>query len=243
MSILDILLELQSNDLAIDQLQYRRDNLPQRIELHSILEQLNNATEELASLMAKRAALVDKEDELQRRSVSLGDRIKVLETKLYSGEVAAPRELQAMAEEVASLRAHRSELDDETLVLMEEVDPLEAQIDAVRHRIAELSAVVAELEANIASEEKELDAQIAVHQASRNAQAITIPSDLLVRYENLRSRLGGEGVALLVNGSCSGCHLKLPSVELERIRKAPLDALITCEQCGRILIRRSASDL
>ena len=154
MSILDILLELQSNDLAIDQLQYRRDNLPQRIELHSILEQLNNATEELASLMAKRAALVDKEDELQRRSVSLGDRIKVLETKLYSGEVAAPRELQAMAEEVASLRAHRSELDDETLVLMEEVDPIEAQIDAVRHRIAELSAVVAELEANIASEEK-----------------------------------------------------------------------------------------
>ena len=45
------------------------------------------------------------------------------------------------------------------------------------------------------------------------------------------------GAARLVGGSCSGCHLVLPSMEVDRIRKAPPDAVITCDQCGRILVR------
>ena len=60
--------------------------------------------------------------------------------------------------------------------------------------------------------------------------------DLLARYEQLRSKLGGTGAARLVGGSCSGCHLTLSSMELDRVRKAPPDAVITCEQCGRILV-------
>jgi hypothetical protein len=40
-----------------------------------------------------------------------------------------------------------------------------------------------------------------------------------------------------VAGSCSGCHLTLPAMEVDRIRKAPADEVITCDQCGRILVR------
>jgi len=208
------------------------------MELRSTLDQLDHLTAELNNFIAERAALAEKEDELQRRSALLSDRIKVLETKLYSGEIAAPRELQAMAGEVASLRQHRIDLDDDTLGVMEEIESIETRMGTLRDQIDELSSVATGLEADIASKEAEIDAEIAVHQANRDAQAMSIPSDLLVRYENLRSRLGGEGVALLVNGSCSGCHLKLPSMELERIHRAPLDTLITCEQCGRILVYR-----
>jgi predicted nucleic acid-binding Zn-ribbon protein len=43
-------------------------------------------------------------------------------------------------------------------------------------------------------------------------------------------------VARLVGNHCDGCHLTLPAMELDRIRHLPEDELVTCEQCGRILV-------
>ena len=47
---------------------------------------------------------------------------------------------------------------------------------------------------------------------------------------------GVPGRRRLVGGSCGGCHLALSVMELDRVRKAAPDAVITCEQCGRILV-------
>ena len=57
------------------------------------------------------------------------------------------------------------------------------------------------------------------------------------RIRLLRAKLGGVGAARLVNGRCTGCHLTLPATELDRIRREPPDALIRCDQCGRVLVR------
>jgi predicted nucleic acid-binding Zn-ribbon protein len=64
-----------------------------------------------------------------------------------------------------------------------------------------------------------------------------LPADLAATYERLRSQLGGIGAAKLVGSSCGGCHLALPATELDRIRHAAPDALVYCDQCGRILVR------
>jgi predicted nucleic acid-binding Zn-ribbon protein len=34
-----------------------------------------------------------------------------------------------------------------------------------------------------------------------------------------------------------GCRIKLPSVEIDRIRHLEADAVYTCEECGVILVR------
>jgi predicted nucleic acid-binding Zn-ribbon protein len=64
-----------------------------------------------------------------------------------------------------------------------------------------------------------------------------VPADLTRLYDDLRRKLGGVGAARLVNGRCSGCHLTLPATELDRIRREPPEALIRCDQCGRVLVR------
>ncbi|MGH2722395.1 MAG: C4-type zinc ribbon domain-containing protein [Actinomycetota bacterium] len=38
----------------------------------------------------------------------------------------------------------------------------------------------------------------------------------------------------MVDGSCQGCHMRLPSQEYERVRDAT--GLIRCDECGRILV-------
>jgi predicted nucleic acid-binding Zn-ribbon protein len=90
--------------------------------------------------------------------------------------------------------------------------------------------------AALAAAEREIDAEIEVRTADRARVSTAVPRDLLGTYERLRARLGGVGAARLVGSSCSGCHLALPATELERIRHARPDELITCEQCGRILV-------
>ena len=73
--------------------------------------------------------------------------------------------------------------------------------------------------------------------SERDRLAAEVPPDLIARYEQLRTKLGGTGAARLVGGSCGGCHLQLPAMELDRVKKAPPDAIIYCDQCGRILVR------
>jgi predicted nucleic acid-binding Zn-ribbon protein len=64
-----------------------------------------------------------------------------------------------------------------------------------------------------------------------------VPPNLLARYDELRLRLGGVAVAELHDGRCSGCHLRLSNVALERVKNAPPDELVECEECGRLLVR------
>ena len=69
------------------------------------------------------------------------------------------------------------------------------------------------------------------------AVAASIPQDLLDRYDKLRRQFDGVAIAPLVGSSCGGCHLTLSAMEVDRIKHQPPDALIYCEECGRILVR------
>ena len=60
---------------------------------------------------------------------------------------------------------------------------------------------------------------------------------LLSSYEQLRTRFGGVAIAQLTGGRCSGCHLSLPAVELDTIKRAPAGQQVTCPECGRLLAR------
>ena len=53
----------------------------------------------------------------------------------------------------------------------------------------------------------------------------------------------GTGAAPLVQRRCGGCRLDLNAVDLSRIRNAPEDEVLRCEECGRILVRTEESGL
>ena len=82
----------------------------------------------------------------------------------------------------------------------------------------------------------EIDGELATARAERSAQAAELPAALSQRYEALRSRLKGTGAARLIGHRCDGCHLELSPVEVDRIRAATPDTVVTCDQCGRILV-------
>ncbi len=176
------------------------------------------------------------EDEL----ASVEAKIAEIEKRLYSGAVTVPRELQAMQAEVESMRRRRGDLEDQVLEVMTEREPLDEEVARLEGERARRDVEGGRLRAAIAEAEAAIDAEMATERDAREAVAAALPPELSKLYEQLRAKLGGVGAARLVNGRCSGCHLTLPATELDRIRKEPPDALIRCDQCGRLLVRAPA---
>jgi len=231
------LLALQERDTEADQLRHRRAHLPERKRLEEIVAELARVEREGADATARRDELAGRQHQLDAELSDVERRLGDLDRRMRSGAVTASRELQAMAEQVESLKRRRSTLEDADLEVMEQVEPVEAEVVAFQDRWATLDREASELRGAVADLEAGVNRELAAVVAARQEAADAVAPELLKTYERLRQRLGGVGAAPLVGASCGGCHLTLSAGELDRIRHAPPDEVITCEQCGRILVR------
>jgi predicted nucleic acid-binding Zn-ribbon protein len=232
----DTLLQVQEHDTELDQLRHRIEALPER----AALAEVRARRAALASAMSEVRALVDdltgRQSTLEGQIAASAKRRHVLEERMRSGEVTAARDLQAMDHEVGQLTERQHALEDEELVLLEEEEPLDVALAEQEAGAAALAAEEERLVAAVAAADVELRAAIEVCEASRAERAAGLPAELSERYERLRAHLGGVGAARLIGDRCDGCHLTLPSVELERMRALPEDTFATCPQCDRILV-------
>jgi predicted nucleic acid-binding Zn-ribbon protein len=231
------LLEVQDHDTAIDQLHHRRQSLPERTELSSAEARLAVLEDRSKEVGTQRDEFATRQSGLEQQIEASRSRRADLERRMFGGLITAPRELQAMDDEVKHLVRHIAELEDRELEIMEASEPLDAELGAAQSERVALEERARNLREAIVLSESSLDAELAAQVAERDEVASRVPQELLARYEQLRKKLGGTGAARLIGGSCGGCHLALPSMEVDRIRKAPPDAVITCDQCGRILVR------
>jgi predicted nucleic acid-binding Zn-ribbon protein len=229
MSAFEVVLEIQESDMAADRLRHRRETLAERAELASVEERLEALESRLAAARARHAVVAERQAKLEAEAAALDRRIGEIDRRLYSGTVSASRELLAMSAEIDSLRGLCTSVENDALAAMEEAEPLAAR--------AALGAEADRLRAAIVEAESVIDDEVAAQERVKAGMVGSVPVELLARYERLRAQLGGIGAARLVGSSCSGCHLTLPMSELARIKKRPLDELVFCDQCGRILVR------
>lgn len=233
----DPLLAIQAHDTAIDQLEHRRQGLAER-------SQLAEVTAAVARIDGKVAPLAEQRRDLERSLARIEDEVASLRAKaersesaLYGGTVRNPRELQSLQEDVEAVKRRISQLEDEELELLVAAEPIDEQLEALAGERARLEEAAARLGAVIAEAEAEIDAHLATERQAREAAAAGVEAVLLAQYEDLRSRLGGVAIARLEGGSCQGCHLRLPAMELDRVKHLPADDVVHCEECGRLLAR------
>lgn len=231
------MLRVQEHDTAADRLRHRRETLPELAELAAVEDSLAALETTFTATAARRDEAAKIERRLEDELSTVEDKIKALDARLYSGEIVVVRELQAMQADAESLRRRRSALEDEVLEAMSVREPLDAEVRALEAERERLDAAGTALRAVIAEAQAVLDTELAAELQARADAARDLPPDLMTLYERLRDRHGGVGAAPLVNGRCGGCHLTLAATELDRLKREPPDALIQCEQCGRVLVR------
>ena len=231
------LLAVQEHDTRTDQLNHRIETLPLRAELAQLEVDVRAVDDQLGITQRRRDELGRSQQRLEDEIASLSERANQAEKQLYSGSVTNPRELQALQDDVASIRRRIGQLEDDELEIMELVEPVDAERAQLTGERERLDAEGARLRTALGEAESELVAELAAVQAERDAAAAEVPDELWPEYDKLRARFGGVGIARLVGSTCQGCHLALPAVEVDRIRKLPLDEAVHCEECGRLLVR------
>ncbi|HEX9546931.1 MAG TPA: C4-type zinc ribbon domain-containing protein [Acidimicrobiales bacterium] len=233
----EALLAVQDIDTALDRHRHRRDTLPERAELASIDSRLASAQERLSEAVGRRDVVGNREGALEADLATTEARIAEVNKRLYGGTVSATRELMAMTTDVEHLQARASRLEQEALELLEEREPLDAEVAEIEGEMGRLMAEQDAATSGLRAAEAEIDTEIDALNEQRAAAAANVPADLLATYSRLRERLGGVGASRLDGSRCSGCHLTLSAIELDQLKRESPDALIFCEQCGRILVR------
>ena len=234
---LERLLEVQELDTALDQLRHRRANLPAREQLTAVESQLADLASTLTQVQQERDAVARRQSDFEGELRAAEARVLEIEGRMYGGTVSASRDLQAMAGEVESLKRRRSTLEDHILETMDEREPIDAEVQRLEEAQLTATGEADELQSAIAAAEAEINAEEAKELDARAALVADVPAALLEQYERIRSRNGGIGAARLVGTSCSGCHLSLPAVEIDRLTRAKADEVVLCDLCGRILVR------
>ena len=157
------------------------------------------------------------------------------------GLVTSPKDLARMQQELVSLSRRISELEDTELEVMEQLEAAQAEHARLSDRVAASDARAAELVESRDAGAGDVARQTEALTAERKVTATGVPADLLALYERLRAQKGGVGAAVLRARQCTGCSLQLNAADLGVIAKAPLDEVLRCEECDRILIRTSES--
>jgi predicted nucleic acid-binding Zn-ribbon protein len=237
MSRWDALLKVQDHDTHIDQLEHRRIAMPARAELDQVMGALGALEERVGEVQVAREELTRRQQRLEDEIATLAAKAEQHDKMLYGGTIGNPRELQTLQDEIGALKRRISQLEDQELELMEQIEPLDADLAQLASQRTSLDEQATGLRALIAEDEVAIDAELVAVRTERDALAGETEPALLAEYEQLRPHSGGVAIARLVNGSCGGCHLHLSAVEVDRIKKLPPEEPVHCEECGRLLAR------
>lgn len=235
-SSLDNLLGLQEIDTKLDQLRHRRETLPERAELQTAQAAVASTEATIAATFAELSGIRSAEKVAEDEASTVEQKAVQVERMLYGGTVTAAKELEAYQADLASLKVRQADLEERAIELLEKAEPLETALAQQRLALDDANVAVVDVSKRLSEVEADVDEQISEVSSGRSALVEGLEPAVVEQYEALRRSLGGVGAARLVKSRCEGCHLEIPSAQLEQIRRAPADEIANCPECGRILV-------
>jgi uncharacterized protein len=233
---LESLLAVQERDLALDRLRHQLATLAERERVAGAQARREMLGASRAARGAARDELSGQEQRLADEAQRLGEQSQAAERRLYSGEVASPRELQALQADIDQLKRRQRSVEDQQLGVMEQREPIDEALGVLDAEWAAVEADLAAARADLDVKERELDRAIRAEQAARDEAVAGVDGALVTDYERRREHANGVGVARLVGSTCQGCHLSIPSAAVDRMRRDSDGGLAYCDNCGCILV-------
>jgi hypothetical protein len=228
------LLALQLLDTQLDALDGRRKRLAERAAVDA-------AASAHAAHVAERTRWETTRDEAERAIERAEEEGAALDTKQRRLEaqlrtVIAPREAEALMSEIATLKAKHGELDDVELAAMEQQAEAETALAELAEREPPLLLALSQARSALAAAAAAIDAEATTVRQQRDAASAALEEAERATYTALRSRFGGVAIAQLDRRSCTGCHVDLSPMELDRVKAAPAGELPECPNCSRLLV-------
>ena len=234
-----LLIEVAELDARIRQADHARRNPPQAGRVQDLKARRQDLSQELSVRLGVRD---DLRTELSRieSDVAVVDARSARDAERLAAS-SNPKEAQGLESELASLARRKSDLEDGELEVMERLEQADAAVAEQEALIEQTNAEGSELSAEARRIVGEATAAFDAATRDRAAVAGSVPDDLIAFYEKVAAR--SSGAALLRRRTCEGCRMVLAGTDLQVLRQAAADQIVTCPECGCILVRGEDSGL
>ena len=225
-----ILYDLQNLDLLLDEAKGRVSEIESSLGDRDELKRREEALEDLRGRMRD---LDRKQRSLDMSSKSTRDRLDAVETKLYGGAVASPRELQDLGRELQNVKRNLAEIDEQALENLVSLEETEQRVSKGEEELVREEAAWSEDQYGMEVERRELRTRIGGLEQQRRQAARGLDARSLGVYERVRIAKSGRALSTIERGLCRACGVTLPTHSIQRARSG--DEAVQCGSCGSIL--------
>jgi predicted nucleic acid-binding Zn-ribbon protein len=227
-TLMERLLLVQQHDCLIRNFERELRDIPLR------------KTETEAKANGHRQAVADSEAQLKKQlaeikgiETEIGSRNdKIIKLRQQQMTLKTNKEFKAMEDEIKTVEADIRGLEDKQLESMVKLDSAKTHVQEAKAELAKEDAVLQGLIQTLNMRVSEVEKRLAEEKVVRGSAAEGIDSRAMLEYQSILSRRDLAIVAIQ-DGSCGGCHLKLPAFVAHEARRN--QALVKCNFCGRIL--------
>ncbi len=231
------LLQIQEIDTETEQLQHRRDTLSVRQDLDTARSEQRERQQQIDTVALQRIEVLTRQKRLEDEAAIIQAKADVDDNRLYSGEITAIRDLQALQDEIAGLRSRQGVLEERAIEALMEAEELSGQAETLEEKRAASDERVTVLEAELAAAETAIDEQLARLSTTRTEVVARIEASTVADYERLRQTFGPSTAVTFDPSSGCGCPQQMPAVEVARIKRCSEGEVHDCAECGRLVLR------
>jgi predicted nucleic acid-binding Zn-ribbon protein len=228
MSLAEQLYKLQQVDLELQRKQQELSEIESRL---SDDKALVAAESKLASQKEQLEDARKKQKNAEWELEDLQEKVRQIDSKLYSGKTKDPKELINLEKEVKGLKSQIRPKEDALLGLMSQVEEIEAKVKTTAEELERLKREWEQSQETLGQKESEVETVLAKLRGDRNGLVQQIDPEVLNTYERLRLTRG-QAVVKVERGKCQGCHITVPTSQWQKARAGDL---IQCNSCSRIL--------
>ncbi|NPA39222.1 MAG: hypothetical protein GXO57_02105 [Thermodesulfobacteria bacterium] len=223
------LIELQNIDLEILKIERAMNEIPQSLQkAQTQKESLNKKLSELTEIIEEKKKQKDLfEEELKEEY----NKLKSTQARLI--QIRGTREYQLLLREIEEIKKANKQKEEEILKLMEEIEGLEQQKKEIEEELNKAEELFNEEKQKFDEFCQKLLSDKEELLKKRETIAEKIPTNLLKKYELLRQRKGGIGIAPVINYVCEGCHMSIPPQLYNEIQKD--NRYYECPHCKRLI--------
>lgn len=226
------LYQLQEIDLTIQRHQQRLEAIATILEDNEVVQVAQVAVKQSADILNP---LESEVRNLEHQVQSTRQKREQTETRLYSGSVSNPKELQDMQQNIASLKKRQNELEDRLLEFMLEVEAAQEDLNLTQETLQKVLQESENENLDLLSEKDKLQSELGQLATKRQNAAQILNGEDLTLYETMKLKKANRPIAALSEDKfCLVCGVQQRSMIAQAVRRG--DDLVRCENCERILV-------
>ncbi len=207
-------------------------------DIAAIPAAIQKLNDEISAIKADVKATEDalKAKEVKRKELELeveSHEAQILKYKTQQIQIKKTEEFEALNKEIETAQAKISDLEDEELMLMDELDGDQAQLKEVNETAERRIGFVKQQIDEWQAKDERFKAMLQEAEVALEDQKSRMDVEHLRFFERLKTQIKRTPYIVELSGQqCTGCHMRVSN---DILKKAKIGSVVACDNCGRMV--------